>query len=105
MIDPDLLKRYQSIVGALLYCATNTRPDVAYAVGMLCRAMGKPTLELYDDALRVLRYLRRTKAIGLRYKASQRPLHKTAAPRAPQQRRLASPQLYRLSLLLVYVRV
>ena len=75
MIDPDLLKRYQSIVGALLYCATNTRPDVAYAVGMLCRAMGKPTLELYDDALRVLRYLRRTKAIGLRYKASQRPLH------------------------------
>ena len=42
-VDPVLLKQYQSLVGALLYCATQTRPDVAYSVGMLCRAMGKPT--------------------------------------------------------------
>eukprot|EP00965_Chrysotila_dentata_P026837 890832-Pleurochrysis_carterae.AAC.1 len=32
---PDLLRSYQSLVGALLYCSTQTRPDVAYAVGML----------------------------------------------------------------------
>ena len=32
---PDLLREYQSLVGALLYCSTNTRPDVAYAVGQL----------------------------------------------------------------------
>eukprot|EP00965_Chrysotila_dentata_P142141 4699215-Pleurochrysis_carterae.AAC.1 len=34
-----LLRSYQSLVGALLYCSTQTRPEVAYAVGMLCRAM------------------------------------------------------------------
>eukprot|EP00966_Prymnesium_polylepis_P219654 5081331-Prymnesium_polylepis.1 len=51
-IDPALLKAYQSLVGALLYCAVNTRPDVAYSVGMVCRAMGKPTPELYCAALR-----------------------------------------------------
>eukprot|EP00966_Prymnesium_polylepis_P242569 5609230-Prymnesium_polylepis.1 len=39
-IDPRLLRDYQSLCGALLYCAVNTRPDVAFAVGMLCRAMG-----------------------------------------------------------------
>ena len=48
----------------------NTRPDVAYAVGMLCRAMGKPTPDLYLDALRVLYYLHQHRDIGLRYGAS-----------------------------------
>eukprot|EP00965_Chrysotila_dentata_P090519 2986690-Pleurochrysis_carterae.AAC.2 len=28
---PDSLKAYQSLVGALLCCSTQTRPDVAYA--------------------------------------------------------------------------
>ena len=67
--DPAEIKRYQSIVGALLYCATNTRPDVAYSVGMLCRAMSKPTKALHDAALRVLYYLARHADIGLHYEA------------------------------------
>ena len=74
-VDAVLLKKYQSIVGALLYCATNTRPDVAYTVGMLCRAMGKPTPELLGAAERCLRYLGRTCDIGLRFEASDAPLH------------------------------
>ena len=70
-IDPQLLKAYQSLVGALLYCAVNTRPDVAYSVGLLCRAMGKPTLDTYSAALRVLYYLYHHKSVGLRYGADQ----------------------------------
>ena len=73
-IDPALHKRYQSLVGALLYCATNTRPDIAFAVGMLCRAMSCPTSELMKAAERVLAYLIRNKNVGLRYAASERPL-------------------------------
>ena len=65
--DPADVRKYQSIVGALLYAATNTRPDIAYAVGMLCRAMSKPTPELHEAALRVLCYLDRHRDIGLRY--------------------------------------
>ena len=64
-----LLKEYQSLVGALLYCATNTRPDIAYAVGMLCRAMSKPTPPLLKAALRVLYYLARHADVGLHYEA------------------------------------
>ena len=63
------IRRFQSIVGALLYASTNTRPDIAYAVGMLCRCMGKPTPALQDAALRVLGYLHRTRHLGLRYEA------------------------------------
>ena len=73
-VDPALLKRYQSLVGALLYCATNTRPDIAFAVGMLCRAMSCPTPALMQAAEMVLAYLIRNKDIGLRYAASERPL-------------------------------
>jgi len=69
-VDAELLRRYQSLVGALLYCSGNTRPDVAFAVGMLCRAMSKPTKDLFQDGLRVLSYLHRTRHIGLRYEAN-----------------------------------
>ena len=70
-VDPRLLRDYQSLCGALLYCAVNTRPDVAFAVGMLCRAMGKPTPVLYHQALRVLYYLHHHQNAGLRYGASE----------------------------------
>ena len=55
--DPALASKYKRLVGALLYCATQTRPDVAYPVSMLCRAMSWPTAALMDAALRVLAYL------------------------------------------------
>ena len=67
--DIALLKDYQSLVGALLYCATNTRPDIAYAVGMLCRAMSRPTPPLLKAAQRVLYYLARHADVGLHYEA------------------------------------
>ena len=69
--DPQLLRRYQSICGALLYASTNTRPDIAFATGMLCRAMGRPTPELYQAALRVLAYLYRNRHIALRYETTR----------------------------------
>ena len=66
-----LLKRYQSLVGALLYVTVNTRPDVAYSVGMLCRAMSCPTAETMAGAERVLHYLHRHRHVGLRYTPDQ----------------------------------
>ena len=72
--DSQLLRRYQSICGALLYASTNTRPDIALATGLLCRAMGRPTPELFQAALRVLGYLYRNRHIGLRYEASDQSL-------------------------------
>ena len=68
-VEPDaaLLAKFRSLVGALLYCAVTVRPDISYAVGMLSRAMNKPTERLYDEAKRVLHYLDKTKNMGPRY--------------------------------------
>ena len=67
--NPDLLRKYQSLVGSLLYAATNTRPDIAYAVSMLCRAMARPTPDLLDLGLRIVCYLYRHRHIGLFYES------------------------------------
>ena len=72
--DPDLLKRYQSLVGSLLYAATNTRPDIAYSVSMLCRAMARPTPALFDAGLRIICYLFRHRHIGLFYESGKSTL-------------------------------
>ena len=74
-VDPKLLKEYQSLVGALLYCATNTRPDVAYSVGLLCRGMSYPDVKLLAMAHRVLEYLYHTRHLGLRYSATPRAVY------------------------------
>eukprot|EP00965_Chrysotila_dentata_P123650 4087702-Pleurochrysis_carterae.AAC.1 len=65
--EPSTKSAYQSLVGALLYCATQTRPDIAYAVGMLCRAMACPTADMMVAAKRVLCYLSHHRSVGLRY--------------------------------------
>ena len=65
-------KRYRSLTGALIYLAVCTRPDVAYAVGMLSRAMHCPTDELMADAERVLCYLLLHADVGLTYNAGMK---------------------------------
>ncbi len=61
------LRDYQSIVGAMLYCSTNTRPDIAYPISMLCRCMSCPTYAIIGAAQHLLRYLERTDRLGLTY--------------------------------------
>ena len=67
-VDPEVHKQYRSLVGALLFAALTVRPDIAYAVGMLSRALNKPDARLLDEARRVLYYLVLTRDIGPRYK-------------------------------------
>ena len=68
--EKQLKKRYASIVGSLIYAATQTRPDVTYAVGMLSRVLHKPTPALLKHAERVLLYLWHHKHLGLKYSAT-----------------------------------
>ena len=62
---------YQSLVGSLMYLATCTRPDIAYAVGALARFTSKPNQTHWVAAKRVLRYLRGTSNFGIIFKGDE----------------------------------
>ena len=66
-VDPVVLTEFRKVVGALLYATITVRPDASYAVGMLSRAMNKPTVALLTAAKRVVQYLYHTRELGLYY--------------------------------------
>jgi hypothetical protein len=68
-LDPDV--PYAELVGSLLYLTVNTRPDMAYAVGVLSRFMSKPMDTHWTAAKRVLRYLAGTIELGIMYHRGQ----------------------------------
>jgi hypothetical protein len=59
--------QYLSLVGALLYLATCTRPDISFAVSYLSRFSAQPTVSLWNAAKRLLLYLRTHSHLGLTY--------------------------------------
>lgn len=64
---------YQSLIGSLLYLATCTRPDIAFAVGMLAKFSSKPTSRHWTAAKRVLRYLQGTRNYGIQFCQQEEP--------------------------------
>jgi hypothetical protein len=66
--EPLFVKRYQSAIGSLMYIAMGTRPDIAFAVGVLSRFLTKPQDCHWIAAKRVMRYLRGTSTYGIVYR-------------------------------------
>ena len=64
---PELVTAMQQRIGCLMYAATSTRPDIAYAVHQLCKCMQKPTPDLMKEIDHLLSYLSRNASLGLTY--------------------------------------
>jgi ribonuclease HI len=58
---------YLSAIGALIYLANNTRPDISFSVNLLARYSSTPTQRHWNGIKHVLRYLRGTMDMGLFY--------------------------------------
>ena len=71
--DEDAVEQqlYQSLVGSLMYLSVCTRPDLAYAVGILARFSSKPNRSHWTAAKRVLRYLKGTANHGIAFTKSE----------------------------------
>ena len=63
----ELMHRYRSLVGALLFPAPMTRPDFLFTAGILARAMDFGTEELFQCALYGLVFLGQTHEDGITY--------------------------------------
>jgi hypothetical protein len=62
---------YLSAIGALMYLANNTRPDIAFAVNLLARYNASPTMRHWNRVKDVLRHLQGTPDLGLFYLKNQ----------------------------------
>lgn len=62
--------RYQKLIGALLYIAVNTRPDIAASVTILSQFNKQPSPADWTEAKRVLCYLKGTKGKKLKLGSS-----------------------------------
>ena len=66
---------YQSCIPSLLYVVMGTRPDIAHAVGVLCRHVKNPGEPHAKAAKRVLRYLKGTKGLRLKIGGTRTGTH------------------------------
>lgn len=65
--EVDYSIKYRNIIGELLYISTGTRPDIAYSVNYLSRYQGCYDRTHYKYAMRILKYLYKTKDLKLTY--------------------------------------
>lgn len=60
-------KPYAEAVGTLMYIAIATRPDIAYAVGVLSRFSSNPGMAHWKAVQHLFRYMQSTKDFKLTY--------------------------------------
>ena len=58
---------YRAVVGAVMFAMLMTRPDLAFAIGLLSRFCSNPGMPHWLAALRMLRYIRATLDVHLEY--------------------------------------
>ncbi|KAJ8747113.1 hypothetical protein K2173_008912 [Erythroxylum novogranatense] len=64
--EPAEKERYQRLVGKLIYLS-HTRPDIAYAVGVVSQFMHRPQREHMEAVVQIIRYLKGTIGTGIMF--------------------------------------
>jgi hypothetical protein len=62
---------YLSVIGALMYLANNTRPNIAFVVNCIAGHSATPTICHWNDIKNILRYLNDTTNLGLFFRRNQ----------------------------------
>ena len=65
-------REFQALIGSLVYASIATRPDLSEAVGKLSQHMSRPNKVHWVAAKRVLRYVKGTLDLGLKFERSNK---------------------------------
>jgi len=65
LLASRLIVDYQARVGSLIYLASQSRPDILFAVTQAARQTSAPTIGDYTAVLRIFLYLAGTRSLGL----------------------------------------
>ena len=68
--EPSADVPYATAIGSLMYAAVGTRPDIAFAVQALSQFNARPSNAHWTAVKHVMRYLKGTKSLGLRFGAA-----------------------------------
>ena len=60
-------KKYRSIIGKIMWLATSTRPDIAYAAAFLSRKLAGPNTQDFQYADRLAAYIKQTASLAVTY--------------------------------------
>ncbi|XP_019157750.1 PREDICTED: uncharacterized protein LOC109154406 [Ipomoea nil] len=69
----DDLTPYRQLIGSLMYLLI-TRPNLSYAVNQMCHFMHNPTQNHWAALKRVLRYMKGTLHLGIRFTPASTPV-------------------------------
>jgi hypothetical protein len=66
----EMISLYRSLIGSIGYAATTVRFDVSYGLSVLSRFLAKPNDKLINAAKRIIKYLVKTKELGIVWKVT-----------------------------------
>jgi hypothetical protein len=69
--DEEAKARYATAIGSLMYLMVGTRPDIAFALGMLSRFTAQPQSHHQVALQRLLRYIKATQSYRITYRSGQ----------------------------------
>lgn len=91
---------YLKAIGSLMYAMLGTRPDLAFAIGLLARFSSDPSSTHWSSLVHVLRYLQHTKDLGITYGPGLDELEGYTdadfATSDPERRRVTSGYVFKL---------
>ena len=68
LLDTEQTNQYARLVGYVMYAATQTRSDLSFSVGLLCRFLAHPSTYHLAAGKHLLRYLHGTLDLGITYR-------------------------------------